>query len=98
MLDTPRVEPDRARARTLQPATLTRAAFHSLATEIPPRRLTSAELADQLGIAEEWILSRTGIRERPVAGPRRPAERLRGPGRRAGAGAAPASSRATSTW
>ena len=26
--------------------------------------LTSAELADQLGISEDWILTRTGIRER----------------------------------
>jgi 3-oxoacyl-[acyl-carrier-protein] synthase-3 len=31
--------------------------------------LSSAELADRLGIAEEWIVSRTGIRERPVAAP-----------------------------
>ena len=41
----------------------------SVATEVPARRLTSAELAERLGISEEWIISRTGIRERPVADP-----------------------------
>jgi 3-oxoacyl-[acyl-carrier-protein] synthase-3 len=46
-----------------------RAAFHSIATEVPQNRLTSAELAERLGISEEWIVSRTGIRERPVADP-----------------------------
>jgi 3-oxoacyl-[acyl-carrier-protein] synthase-3 len=35
-----------------------------VAIELPEGRLTSAELAEQLGISEEWILSRTGIRER----------------------------------
>jgi 3-oxoacyl-[acyl-carrier-protein] synthase-3 len=35
-----------------------------VATELPEGRLTSAQLADELGISEEWILSRTGIRER----------------------------------
>jgi 3-oxoacyl-[acyl-carrier-protein] synthase-3 len=41
----------------------------SLAVEIPPGRLTSAELAVRFGLEEEWIVSRTGIRERPMAGP-----------------------------
>jgi 3-oxoacyl-[acyl-carrier-protein] synthase-3 len=36
----------------------------SVASELPEGRLTTAELATQLGISEEWILSRTGIRER----------------------------------
>ncbi len=36
----------------------------SVATELPAGILTSAELADQLGISEDWILTRTGIRER----------------------------------
>ncbi len=40
------------------------AAVLSVAIELPEGRLTSAELAEQLGISEEWILSRTGIRER----------------------------------
>jgi 3-oxoacyl-[acyl-carrier-protein] synthase-3 len=40
------------------------ASILSVSTELPEERLTSAELAAQLGITEEWILSRTGIRER----------------------------------
>jgi 3-oxoacyl-[acyl-carrier-protein] synthase-3 len=36
----------------------------SVATELPAGILTSAELAGQLGISEDWILTRTGIRER----------------------------------
>src|SRR5438132_10800200 len=49
------------------------AAILSVATEVPIGRLTNAELADRLGLSEDWILSRTGIRERPMA---RPEERL----------------------
>jgi 3-oxoacyl-[acyl-carrier-protein] synthase III len=44
------------------------ASILSVATELPPGRLTSAEIAEQLGITEDWILSRTGIRERRRAG------------------------------
>lgn len=46
-----------------------RAAPHSVAIELPAQRLSSAELAQRLGVSEEWILTRTGVRERPVAGP-----------------------------
>jgi 3-oxoacyl-[acyl-carrier-protein] synthase-3 len=60
------------------------AAVLSVATELPEGRLTNAELADQLGISEEWILSRTGIRERRRAGPD---ERLSDYAARAGAAA-----------
>jgi 3-oxoacyl-[acyl-carrier-protein] synthase-3 len=41
----------------------------SVGTALPPGRLTNAELAQTLGITEEWILSRTGVRERRRAGP-----------------------------
>jgi 3-oxoacyl-[acyl-carrier-protein] synthase-3 len=41
----------------------------SVGTAIPPGRLTNAELAERLGISEEWIVSRTGVLERPIAGP-----------------------------
>jgi 3-oxoacyl-[acyl-carrier-protein] synthase-3 len=34
---------------------------------VPPGRLTNTELADRLGLTEDWILSRTGVRERPIA-------------------------------
>jgi 3-oxoacyl-[acyl-carrier-protein] synthase-3 len=43
------------------------AAVLSVATVVPPGRLTNAELAASLGLTEEWILSRTGVRERPIA-------------------------------
>lgn len=39
----------------------------SVATELPAGRLTSAELAERFGVTEEWIYSRTGVRERPQA-------------------------------
>jgi 3-oxoacyl-[acyl-carrier-protein] synthase III len=58
------------------------AAILSVATELPEQRLTSAEIAARLGIAEQWILSRTGIRERRIA---RPDERLSDCAARAGA-------------
>jgi 3-oxoacyl-[acyl-carrier-protein] synthase-3 len=62
--------------------TLTPAAILSVATALPDCRVTSAELADRLGVTEEWIVSRTGIRERRQA---RPDERLSDYATRAGA-------------
>jgi 3-oxoacyl-[acyl-carrier-protein] synthase-3 len=59
-----------------------RAAPYSVAIELPATRLTTAELSEQLGLSEEWIVSRTGVRERPVA---RPDERLSDFAARAGA-------------
>jgi 3-oxoacyl-[acyl-carrier-protein] synthase III len=61
---------------------LTPAAILSVATDLPPERLTSAELAERLGVTEEWIMARTGIRERRVVGPQ---ERLSDYATRAGA-------------
>jgi 3-oxoacyl-[acyl-carrier-protein] synthase-3 len=66
MLDSPRVAGNK-RPATLLPAPAGPAAFHSIATELPEGRLTSAELARRLGVEEDWIVSRTGIRERSVA-------------------------------
>jgi len=40
------------------------AAMLSVSTELPEGRLTTAQLAADLGITEDWIISRTGIRER----------------------------------
>jgi 3-oxoacyl-[acyl-carrier-protein] synthase III len=45
------------------------ATIMSVAAELPQGRLTNAEIADRLGITEQWILSRTGIRERRRATP-----------------------------
>ncbi|MEA2398312.1 MAG: 3-oxoacyl-[acyl-carrier-protein] synthase, partial [Thermoleophilaceae bacterium] len=63
-------------------ATQRSASVLSVSTELPEGRLTSAELATRLGITEEWILTRTGIRERRQA---RPDERLSDYASRAGA-------------
>jgi 3-oxoacyl-[acyl-carrier-protein] synthase-3 len=60
-----RVSPDGETSRA--------AAVLSVATALPAGRLTNAELAGRLGVSEDWIFSRTGVRERPVA---RPDERL----------------------
>src|ERR1700736_1026398 len=61
-----------------------RAAFHSIGVDLPAGRLTSAELAERLGVTEEWIVSRTGVRERRAAAPE---ERLSDFAARAGSAA-----------
>ena len=81
MLESPEVREGLAESL---PAQATRAAFHSVAVEVPPTRVSSLAVAERLGISEEWILARTGIRERPVA---EPEERLSDYAARAGAAA-----------
>ena len=44
-----------------------RAAIMSVAAELPAGRITNAELAERFGVSEDWIMSRTGIRERAHA-------------------------------
>jgi 3-oxoacyl-[acyl-carrier-protein] synthase-3 len=66
----------------LDPPRTRTAAILSVAAELPEGRLTSAELAERLGVSEDWIMSRTGIRERRRA---RPDERLSDYATRAGA-------------
>jgi 3-oxoacyl-[acyl-carrier-protein] synthase-3 len=46
-----------------------RARITSLATYVPPRVLTNADLERMVETSDEWILQRTGIRERHVAEP-----------------------------
>jgi 3-oxoacyl-[acyl-carrier-protein] synthase-3 len=58
------------------------ASILSVAAELPEGRLTSAELAERFGMSEEWIVARTGIRERRRAAPE---ERLSDYATRAGA-------------
>jgi 3-oxoacyl-[acyl-carrier-protein] synthase-3 len=41
----------------------------SVGAAIPPGRLTNAEISERLGISDDWIVSRTGVHERPIAGP-----------------------------
>jgi 3-oxoacyl-[acyl-carrier-protein] synthase-3 len=61
-----------------------RAAIRAVATALPEGRVTSAELGAQLGLSEDWIFSRTGIRERRRAAPD---ERIADYAARAGAAA-----------
>jgi 3-oxoacyl-[acyl-carrier-protein] synthase-3 len=56
----------------------------SVATALPEGRLTTTELAAELGVSPDWIISRTGIRERRRAAPE---ERLSDYATRAGAAA-----------
>jgi 3-oxoacyl-[acyl-carrier-protein] synthase-3 len=45
------------------------AAIEALGTALPERAVPNAELAGRLGVAEGWIESRTGVRERRVSPP-----------------------------
>ena len=48
------------------PRALCRARISSLATYVPPRVLTNADLERMVDTSDEWILQRTGIRERHI--------------------------------
>jgi 3-oxoacyl-[acyl-carrier-protein] synthase III len=61
---------------------LARPAVLSVARELPEGRLTNAELSERLGVSEDWIVSRTGVVERPIA---KPDDRLSDFAARAGA-------------
>jgi 3-oxoacyl-[acyl-carrier-protein] synthase III len=64
--------PDTKLARAGDPALLAAprtAAILSVATELPAGRITNADLAERLGVSEDWIMSRTGIRVRCQAAP-----------------------------
>jgi 3-oxoacyl-[acyl-carrier-protein] synthase-3 len=54
---------------TPSPRTVSRARISSLATYVPPRVLTNADLEKMVETSNEWILQRTGIRERHIADP-----------------------------
>jgi 3-oxoacyl-[acyl-carrier-protein] synthase III len=46
---------------------MTRARIASIATYLPPKLLTNADLEKMVETTDEWILQRTGIRERHIA-------------------------------
>lgn len=71
MLETAAAATEQLDARV--PAPPRHAEILSVGVELPAGRITNAQLAEQLGVSEEWIVSRTGIRERCQA---RPDERL----------------------
>ena len=54
---------------TVSPHIQCRARISSLATYVPPRVLTNADLEKMVETSDEWILQRTGIRERHIVEP-----------------------------
>ena len=54
---------------TAVPRTVCRARIASLATYVPPKVLTNADLEKMVETSDEWIVQRTGIRERHIADP-----------------------------
>ncbi len=48
---------------------VTRARIASIATYVPPKLLTNADLEKMVETTDEWILQRTGIRERHIVEP-----------------------------
>jgi 3-oxoacyl-[acyl-carrier-protein] synthase-3 len=50
-------------------STQPRAAISAVASYVPERILTNAELAKSLDTSDEWIVTRTGIRERRIGAP-----------------------------
>ncbi len=51
----------------VRPRQLQRAKISALGTYVPPRVLTNADLEKMVDTSDEWILARTGIRERHIA-------------------------------
>lgn len=82
-----------AAARSLRPAV--GASIDAIGMSVPKRTVASAAVAERLGVSEEWILSRTGVRERRIAGEADTVTSLATAARRSsGAGRSPR----TSTW
>jgi len=51
------------------PATPARAAITAVSSYVPERVLTNADLSQRLDTSDEWIFTRTGIRERRIGAP-----------------------------
>jgi 3-oxoacyl-[acyl-carrier-protein] synthase-3 len=61
---------ERAPAAPQPPPLLVRgAAVSSVGVAVPSRVVDNAAIAARLGVDEEWIVARTGVRERRIAGP-----------------------------
>ncbi len=54
---------------TLKPQVRVRAKISSVGTYVPPRLLTNADLERMVATNDQWIVERTGIRERHIADP-----------------------------
>jgi 3-oxoacyl-[acyl-carrier-protein] synthase III len=55
--------------RTPLPVTMTRSVVLGCGSYLPNRVLTNSELAGKVDTSDEWIVQRTGIRERRIAAP-----------------------------
>jgi 3-oxoacyl-[acyl-carrier-protein] synthase III len=55
--------------RTPLPVSITRSVVRGCGSYLPSRILTNAELAGKVETSDEWIVQRTGIRERRIAAP-----------------------------
>ena len=55
--------------RTPLPVTMTRSVVLGCGSYLPGRVLTNAELAGKVDTSDQWIVQRTGIRERRIAAP-----------------------------
>ena len=51
---------------TIAPRTAVRAKISSLGTYVPPKLLTNADLEKMVETNNQWIMERTGIRERHI--------------------------------
>ena len=51
------------------PKTVLRARISSLATYVPPRLLTNADLEKMVETSDDWIIQRTGIKQRHIVDP-----------------------------
>src|ERR1700720_3417673 len=51
---------------TLKPQIRVRAKISSVGTYVPPRLLTNADLEKMVATNDQWIVERTGIRERHI--------------------------------
>jgi 3-oxoacyl-[acyl-carrier-protein] synthase-3 len=54
---------------TLRPQTQVRAKISSVGAYVPPRLLTNADLEKMVATNDQWIIERTGIRERHIVDP-----------------------------
>src|SRR5436190_7123370 len=63
----PSAERTQAPRRSAEPGRARHAALASVASCVPEQVVPSARIAERLGVSEDWILARTGVRERRIA-------------------------------
>ena len=56
------------RGVAIRPAPAAGASIAAVGMSVPAGTVANAAVAERLGVSEEWILSRTGVRERRIAG------------------------------